>query len=355
MNKLKLGCLSVLLLLQYACIKKAPVNPEADIISFSIPARYLTSDVFIDQINSRILLNLTPAAFDSGVVPIITVSEGAHLTPPSGDSLHFSTKNQNTYVVTSASGVNQKTYVVTVVNIGVWQWDFEIWRENAKDKYQYPIEANEDSSEIWSSGNPGIALSGVPANPLEYPLRATTDAYHGKYAAEMVTRKGTALSELVGIKLFAGSLFLGVFDPTNALFQPLKATQFGQPYIGKPARFMGYYKYTPGDNYQDKSGTIIPGIKDSCSLYAVLFKGTTRLDGTNIQTSDRIVAIATLPDGGPQANYKRFDVPFIEVRPYEATDQLMLAIVASSSKDGDSYKGAIGSRLVLDSMQVTHQ
>jgi hypothetical protein len=29
-----------------------------------------------------------------------------------------------------------------------------------------------------------------------------------------------------------------------------------------------------------------------------------------------------------------------------------MAIVASSSKDGDTYKGAIGSRLVLDSLEV---
>jgi hypothetical protein len=354
MKKIKYCCLS-LLVLTYACIKDAPPNPEADITSFSIPGKYLTSDVFIDQINSKILLNLTPEAFDSGVVPTITVSEGAILTPPSGDSLFFNTAEENKYVVTSASGVNKKTYVVEVVNIGVWEWDFEYWRENPKDKYQYPIEANHDSSEIWSSGNPGIALSGVPANPLEYPLRQTTDAYHGKLAAELVTRKGTSLSELVGIKLFAGSLFLGVFDPTSALFEPLKATQFGQPYLGKPARFMGYYKYAPGAKYQDKSGTIIPGMKDSLSLYAVVYRGTTRLDGTNIKTSDRVVAMASLPDGGAKAEWTRFDLPFIELRPYADTEQLMLAIVASSSKDGDSYKGAIGSRLVLDSMQVTQQ
>lgn len=33
----------------------------------------------------------------------------------------------------------------------------------------------------------------------------------------------------------------------------------------------------------------------------------------------------------------------------------MMAIVASSSKDGDSYKGAIGSRLVMDSVQIVPQ
>lgn len=355
MNLTKGSCLLVLMLSFYACIKEAPVNPEADIESFKIDRKYLTGDVFIDQINDKIILSLTPAAFESGVRPVITVSSGATIVPASGDSLKFQAPGSAKYVVTSANGKNKKTYTVEISNIGVFAWDFESWLLNAKDKYQYPVEIDSilaDTSQAWSSGNPGVALSGVKKDPLEYPLRATTDAYHGKYAAELVTRTGTALSNLVGIKLFAGSLYLGVFDPMNALTAPLKATQFGQPYLGKPVRFTGYYKYTPGDKYQDKAGNIIPGMKDSCAIYAVLYAGTQRLDATNIQTSDRILARASIPDGGPRAGWTRFDVPFVQVRPYTGNDKMMMAIVASSSKDGDTYKGAIGSRLVLDSLQI---
>ncbi|SEW50684.1 PCMD domain-containing protein [Chitinophaga arvensicola] len=348
----KLCYLTVLIVSLYACIKDAPANPEADIETFTIPKRYLTGDVFIDQANRKIMLYLTPAAFDSGVVPTLTLSAGATVSPASGDSLLFDSTIVNEYVVTSASG-NMKTYTVEVIGVGTWKWDFENWGLNDNDKYQYPVE--EDGTMFWSSGNPGIALSGVKKDPLEYPLRRSTDAYHGQYAAELVTRAGTALSNLIGIKLFAGSLFVGVFDPSSALAAPLKATQFGQPYAGKPSRFIGYYKYQPGEKYQDKAGNIIADMKDSCSIYAVLYRGTTRLDATNIHTSDRIVATASIPDGGPRAVWTRFDIPFTQVRPYAAAEKLMLAIVASSSQDGDSYKGAIGSRLVLDSVQVIHQ
>lgn len=348
----KLCYVAVLIVSLYACIKDAPANPEADIETFTIPKRYLTGDVFIDQVNRKIMLYLTPAAYDSGVAPTLTLSAGAVSSPASGDSLFFDSTFVNEYVVTSASG-NMKTYTIQVVGVGTWQWDFENWGLNDKDKYQYPVE--DDGSLFWSSGNPGVALSGVKKDPLEYPLRRTTDAYHGQYAAELVTRTGTALSNLVGIKLFAGSLYVGVFDPQSALAAPLKATQFGQPYAGKPSRFTGYYKYQPGADYQDKAGNIIPGMKDSCSIYAVLYRGTTRLDATNIHTSNRIVAAAGIPDGGPRTAWTRFDIPFTEVQPYSATEKLMLAIVASSSKDGDTYKGAIGSRLVLDSVQIVHQ
>ncbi|RBL90554.1 hypothetical protein DF182_29300 [Chitinophaga flava] len=349
----KLCYMAAVIGLLQACIKDAPVNPEADIETFAVDKEQLTGDVFIDHANGTILLYLTPDAYKQGIAPAITLSGGATVTPASGDSIHFDSTHVNQYVVTAADGIHQKTYKVEAIDNGIWKWDFEKWMLNPKDKYQYAI--NDDSTLVWSSGNPGIAMAGVPKDPKEYPLRATTDAYHGQYAAEMVTRKGTALSGIMGIKLFAGSLFLGVFESKNALTQPLKATQFGQPYRGEPVRFTGYYKYQPGASYQDKSGTIIPGMTDSCSIYAILYTGTSRLDATNIQTSDRIVAKAILPDGSARAQWTRFDIPFVITRKISHSEKMMMAIVASSSKDGDSYKGAIGSRLVLDSIQIVHQ
>lgn len=345
----KLYYLITLIILLHACIKDAPINPEADIETFTIEKKYLTADIFIDQVNKKIMLNLTPAAFKSGVIPTITTSAGAKVSPASGDSLHLDSSRVSEYEVTAANG-NKKIYKVEFGGMGIWKWDFETWLLQDKDKYQYIEEHG--SSSFWSSGNPGIALSGVKKDPMEYPLRASSDAYHGKSAAEMVTRKGTALSALLGIKLFAGSLFVGVFDSRNAMNAPLTATQFGEPYSGKPLRFVGYYKYQPGEQYQDKAGNIIAGMKDSCSLYAVLFKGTTRLDATNIHTSDRIVATASIPNGGPHTTWTRFDIPFKTVQPYTGAEKMMMAIVASSSKDGDTYKGAIGSRLVLDSLEI---
>ncbi|NML39354.1 hypothetical protein HHL17_19295 [Chitinophaga sp. G-6-1-13] len=335
-----------------ACIKDAPMNPEADIETFSIDKSQLTSDVFIDQANSTIRLYLTPEAYATGIAPKLSLSTGATVTPASGDSIHFDTGLRQ-YVVTSANGLNKKTYKVEVVNVGYWKWDFEKWMINDDFKYQYPID--EDSAVTWSSGNPGIAYSGVDEDPMAYPLRATTDAYHGKYAAEMVTREGTVLSGWVGIKLFAGSMFLGVFNIENAFAKPLEATEFGQPYKGQPLRFTGYYKYKPGAQYQDKAGTIVPGMIDSCAVYAVLYTGTTRLNATNIHNSDRIVGTAYLPDGSARENWTRFDIPFMMKRKVDGNEKLMMAIVASSSKDGDNYKGAIGSRLVLDSLEIVHE
>lgn len=344
-----LWALGVLVCLQ-SCIKDEPANPEADIETFTVNPQSLTGSVFIDQANRKVQLYLKPEAYRSGIAPTLTLSAGATVTPASGDSIFFNGADHPQYTVTSASGDNKKTYTVEVVTVGQWNWSFEKWAVNDKDQYYYPVEP--DGGVVWSSGNPGIAFSGVPKNPEAYPLRATTDSKDGTHAAELLTMKGTTLSEIVGIKLFAGSLFLGIFDAENAFVAPLKATQFGQPFNGRANRFTGYYKYTPGPAYQDKAGNPVPGITDSCAIYAVLYSGTIRLDATNIHNSDRIIARAYLPDGSARNNYTQFDIPFTYLPGKVAKGDMMMAIVASSSKNGDTYQGAIGSRLVVDSLRI---
>ena len=342
---------AVFFLLFNSCIKKAPADPEADIESFVVDTSQLTGNVFVDQANRKVLLYLRQEAYDSGIVPVITISKGASVTPASGDTLRFG-KGPIQYTVTSENGVNQKTYTVQVVNVGTWIFNFEKWMQNSTDKYEYPVE--DDNTILWSSGNAGVALSGITKAPGNYPTHSTPDGLQGTTAAEMTTLNGTALSAIVGIHLFAGSLFLGNFNASVAFTQPLAATQFGQPYVGAPARFTGYYKYTPGADYQDASGNIVTGVQDQCSVYAVLFKGTTRLDGTNILTSNLIVAKAILPDGSAKSAFTKFDIPFTYVPGADTSGSLMIAIVASSSKDGDTYKGAVGSTLIVDSLQIIH-
>ncbi|WP_126243896.1 PCMD domain-containing protein [Chitinophaga rhizosphaerae] len=341
------AAISAFALLQ-ACIKPEPPNPEADIETFTVPDSLLTGDIFIDQSNRKILLYLEPEAFESGIAPRITLSAGATVSPASGDSIHFT--KEVVYTVSSASGENRKQYTVEVVSIGEWKWSFEKWLVQDVDNYQYPVES--EGEQVWSSGNPGVALSGVPKQPSGYPLRSTDDSKDGTHAAELVTLKGTTLSGIVGIKLFAGSLFLGNFDINSAFLEPLKATQFGQPFAGKATRFTGHYKYTPGATYQDKAGNPVPGYTDSCAIYAVLYTGRTRLDATNIHTSDRIVAVAQLPDGSGRGNWTHFNIPFNYIPGRKSERDMMMAIVASSSKDGDQYRGAIGSRLVIDSLAI---
>lgn len=350
---MRLQILFLLLILSFSsCIKDAPANPEADIESFELNPSLLTGQTFIDQANRKILLYLTKEAYETGVTPIISLSKNAKVSPASGQKITFNGKDEIDYTVTAEQSTNQKTYKIQVVNVGNWTFPFEKWLQNNDDKYDYPVEA--DLTSLWSSGNPGVALSGVAKDPQAYPTRSTVDGYLGTKAAEMVTIKGTPLSAIVGIYLYAGSVFIGNFNTAVVLTAPLAATEFGSPYVGLPDRFTGYYKYTPGPAYQDEHQNIITGQVDECAVYAVLFEGPERLNGTNINTSDRIIATARLSDGSAKANFTKFDIPFIYKTGQvpSSNKNLMLTIVASSSKDGDHYKGAIGSRLVVDNLSV---
>ncbi|MCW3465663.1 PCMD domain-containing protein [Chitinophaga nivalis] len=335
-----------------SCIKDAPQNPEADIETFSVDKESLTANVFIEQSGGSIRLYLTDEAFKKGIKPEITVSAGARVTPASGDSLKFDVTGKRTYTVTSASGANTKVYTVQVVNIDSWKFDFENWKESQNYGFFHPIEA--DGSEIWSSGNLGVRLTGV-TNKADFPLIPSTDAYFGKTSAELRTRAGNDFSASMDIHLFAGSLFLGNFDLFAALENPLKATQFGQPYKEIPTTFTGYYKYQPGPVFQDKDGKPVAGKLDQCSMYAVLYSGKDRLDATNILTSDRVIATAILQDGTAKADWTRFEVPFTFRRTASRNEPMMMAIVLSSSKEGDHYLGAPDSRLLVDNLEIIHE
>lgn len=350
MNSFKYFLLLLIATSFSSCIKDEPLNPEADIEAFTFDQRYMVSQPFIDQANWKITLYLTDAAYKKGIAPSLTLSKGATSYPASGDSIHFDKPLQ--YVVTSESGENKKTYtIVPIHNISNYVFNFEKWGLNTSSQYEFPLE--DDGSQLWSSGNPGAALAGLPKDTKAYPTHSTTDYYEGTTAAEMVTLKGTPLSELAGVHLIAGSIFYGNFNSQNAIADPLAATEFGQPFAGKALTFSGYYKYSPGADFQDASGTIVPGAVDSCSIYAIVYTGTERLNGKNILTSNRIIARATLKDGSAKANFTHFEIPFEYIPNADLSGDMMLAIVASASYKGGTYEGAVGSRLIIDGFKIT--
>ncbi|MDR2968307.1 MAG: PCMD domain-containing protein, partial [Tannerellaceae bacterium] len=131
----------------------------------------------------------------------------------------------------------------------------------------------------------------------------------------------------------------------------------------KPVRFTGYYKYKAGDgDYIAPNGDVLPGVKDSCSVYSVFFKTdekTSFLDGTNILSHPNVVAVAKLPDesrgGTPGDGFAYFDIPFEYYGNGDVdfkNNSYKLAVILSSSFYGDRYEGAPGSMLIVDNIDV---
>jgi len=337
-----------------SCIKdEGPLNKEADIVSFKFLE--VEADPYINQEFNTVTVELENIDA-TRLIPVIEVSPGATVYPPS--ELYQNFTNPVKYTVTSEDGVWTKEYIVTV-NLDIppqpiVYYDFEDWGL-AGGLFKYP--AINDA--LWSSANSGIAIAKV-GDVEYYPTRATTDAHDGQDAAMLETQKGGKYWGNL-IPIFSGSLFRGKFNINMQEF--VKSAKFGQPHPyrnGRPILFKGYYKYKPGPQFIDENDNIIPGKIDEFSIYTVLYKvskgspgAEEYLDGTNVDISDKVIAKAEVKDKTAKESFTEFSVEFVytEEPDYHMYDY-KLAVVFASSADGNSYRGAPGSTLIVDKVEL---
>lgn len=299
--------------------------------------------------------------------PTFSLSKGATSDPISGATVDFSTAEKNTikYKVTSEDSTNTSDYSVVIQKgADVAKNSFEEWTvEDAKNDLNRP-------SGPWATSNPGIQMImnlGFIFN-IDYkggPLVAVEKTgVSGK--AAMIKSAYTTGAEKIGTfppipVLTSGSLFLGNFkvDYNNTL----NSTQFGIPYFQKPRNVKGYFKYTPGSPYYYCPNPVKSNIAsedntktDQCALSAVLYEVSNYdefLNGENVFTSDKIVAIAQ-KFSGEVKDFTEFDLQLQYKKEYNPKKKYRFAIIFSSSKDGDKFSGADKSTLVVDEVTVTN-
>lgn len=344
----------------------ADQSSEAKITSFTLPADKVSSQPIIGA-NSIVLMEGIPDANLKNIVPTIVVSKGATITPKSGVAQDFT--KPIVYTVVSEDGITTKKYTVTRTGKND-EFTFEEWTtiksstNGSTESFQLPVGQ-------WGSTNPGVMMMndmlGSTFGYVEYPVAPTSEAKQGQTAAIIKTlhtefiKEGADLGPIVGIPyITAGSLFPSQFI-LNADDQ-LKSTLFGIPFFQKtPISFQGWYKYTPGTEYRDDKNMLVVDGKDKFAIYAVLYTEllvegvNVPLDGHTIKNSDRIVFKAEVPYDGPKSEWAKFEVPFNPTGNYNPLNNHYLAIIATSSFEGDAFKGAKGSTLVIDDFKVISQ
>ena len=103
------------------------------------------------------------------------------------------------------------------------------------------------------------------------------------------------------------------------------------------------------------------GDKDQCGIYALLYEAKGKdgkevtLTGTDINTSEYIVLKAEVTDKTAKEDWTYFEIPFEKMndKEYDAANQYKLALICTSSKEGDRYRGAPGSILMIDDLKIT--
>lgn len=362
-----------------SCIKEEPLNAECDIekvtLSVDDPESvfYQLTDITKEITSTTTLIEweVKPDADITNIIPIIETTPGSTVSPASGVAQDFS-KGSVFYVVTSQDGnwtrryeISIKHHIEPVVN-DVIKYDFENFElEESRNKYYIWYNLLEDGSKAydWASGNGGFQLSMGTAAPVDYPtVPGIGEGMDGTNCIKLTTRSTGTFGAMVNKRIAAGNFFIGEFDITSALKDAMKATRFGKPFTSKPEKYMGFYKYTPGEKYQDKNGKEVAGMVDNGSNYAVFYRNhdddgnEVFLYGDDVQTSPYIVAIAKVANMHAATEWTAFEEEFEYHK--EVDEELLknrgysFTVVFSSSVNGDLFEGAVGSQLMVDKVRV---
>ena len=261
----------------------------------------------------------------SKLMPTIEVSEKATVTPASGAVQDFSNGKTVTYTVTAENGT-KVTYTASVYG-NVTSYDFENW---SYDTSMYPEENQIYMANGWASCNNAVALikymgawSGITYTG-EYPIRPSDDAFTGEKAAllESVDTQGGNIFGQKVPKVTAASIFLGSFNAMAAISDPMATTSFGIMYDKQPLKVTGYYKYTPGTEFYNANGELQEGVTDKCAMSAVLYEVSSEdetLNGSNIYTSDKIVAKAVFTSDKSVDTYTPFELNLEYAKAYDSS------------------------------------
>lgn len=302
---------------------------------------------------------------------LFTLPEGATIqaaTSAAGDNppvYDFSGEDIRSFVVTAEDGLTTCTYRVRLNKLILpTRYGFETLKQTTP--YHIAYVGGEAGIIEWASGNPGFQLTGMGFTPEDYPTVQIMEGKQGR-GIRLQTRDTGSFGQAVNMPIAAGNLFIGSFDLANAVGAPLESTHFGFPFTRMPVRMTGWYKYRSGGETEmlDAGKPVVRD--DTGDIYAVLYEAPTTdysldgdlfpIDGRPINEHIVLMARIAQPLAGDK-EWTRFDLPFEAVEGKTVDRQALaeggykLAIVFSSSIQGAYFRGAIGSTLWIDEVEI---
>ena len=304
-----------------------------------------------------------------------TLPEGATIKPnnsrdgDTGNFYNFSEAgNSRSFTVTSENGEFKPTYTINIKPTElptVYHFEDLLIAENTPYHilYEFAPSTSQGISKVlqWSSGNPGFALTGMAKSPTDYPTVQVEGGFNKK-CVKLETKDTGSFGAMVKMYIAAGNLFIGTFEVENAPTNPRKATNFGFQFYKHPIALKGYYKFKAGEVYSVE-GQPQTGKRDKCDIYAVMYEAENNsimLNGDNVFNSDKLVLLARIePEDIVESDeWNEFTIHFESVKGREIDDTKLqngkykLGIVLSSSVDGAYFRGAVGSTLYVDELEL---
>lgn len=361
-----------------SCFKDEAPNAECDIQKAFVAADNWSA-VFNNQTDAMVNVpsNASQINFDvkdnadvSSMAPQFELTPGATIEPASGTQLDFSNNTRHKYVVTSEDGAYKREYFVgfgsKLLPLSFSFENFDYWvdkkgNEKYHQWYDYSRGSETKVYRDWATGNAGFRLSMGTAKPDEYPSVSVEGGVSGR-CVKLTTRSTGGFGVAANKRIAAGNLFIGEFDVNKALTNTMMTTRFGLPFDKKPVAMRGYYKYMSGPTYQDKDGNTVEGKVDTGDVYAVLYRNHNDqgeafvLNGDDVKTNPNIVALAQMDPITSASEWTPFEIRFVYKEQIDLdllrANGYSLAIVCTSSTEGASFQGAVGSTLYVDEFQL---
>ena len=376
-------CLFAAAMLTSSCIQDEALNKEAAIDAISGVDVQFTNGL---ESNSRsISIYINRGADLASQHLTLSVPEGAMIDSNEelpGDR-EFTQNEDGTYsgvldfdnanhsrvlTITSEDGANEVSYLFRIIQMELpTSFHFEQLQET-NQVYHILLEDQGITPENifsilqWCSGNPGFELTKMYNTWSDFPTVRMDGGYQSRYCAKLTTCDTGEFGRMIQMYIAAGNLFIGSFDLSNAVQQPLQSTKFGVQFLRKPVSLKGYYKYRRGEVFTE-DGVAVEGKQDSFDIYAMLYEADDNafmLDGANGKTDRSIVLLAAIDqaDAVETDQWTEFEIPFVPMNGKTVDEQKLeegkykLGIVFSSSIEGNYFKGAVGSTLWVDEVEL---
>ncbi|MBR5814083.1 MAG: PCMD domain-containing protein [Bacteroidaceae bacterium] len=355
-----------------SCIQEEAPNAECDILA--VKSSWLEGNK--DILSGKPIISNTAVRFyvneEVGIEALAQLDPQFELTPGAQiEKLDRIEENGDRgiylyYHTTSEDGNWGKDYEVSFTKQTVIDteatFSFECFGVEKTYNIWHEEDANGTRLNWWATANAGFLMSGLGKKPADFPTSVDSAGVKG-CCVKLTTRSTGMFGKMMEMPIAPGNIFIGEFLTANATKAPLEATRFGLAIApSRPVSLTGYYKYTPGEVFTNKVMEQIPGRIDTCAIYSVLYEidpeNFEPLNGGNVLSSDRIVLVAQLKNPGAESEWTGFEIPYQEFggnmfdRKKLENGEYAITIVASSSKGGEVFEGAVGSTLHIDELKI---
>jgi len=355
MKKIIIPILAIFMLISCSDDEK---SSNADIISMEITGFsdqalvHTATEIIAEEAKVYIYLDndLTQHTFPIHIASEIILSSGAKAASIVDGELSFSNIDEVKKITITAEDGNVKDWYIFIIHKQIQNHRFENWYTGVgMNGKSYTEIGNSAIESLWATANMGTSMYTVYCTQPKYETANTL--------AEIKTGQTGLTAENSTIPITAGTLFTGRFNIAGAIANPTdpkKATDFGIPFRHKPTAIKVKYKYQAGEKYIQATlnsptnifgGFTVTEIEgeDQCSIYAILEK---RSGDSSIELARAQLDSGTTPD-----ILTEFTIPFN----YTSTENpTHITIVFTSSIDGDLWRGAVGSTLIVDDLQLVY-